>query len=60
MFKLAIGDTDTALVASDYNVLASKSEGMSGSDIANVVQSALMRPVRKILQATHFKAVSLT
>ncbi|KAK6703075.1 hypothetical protein SNK04_012961 [Fusarium graminearum] len=57
MFKLAIGDTDTALVASDYNVLASKSEGMSGSDIANVVQSALMRPVRKILQATHFKAV---
>ncbi|EKJ68853.1 hypothetical protein HYE67_004865 [Fusarium culmorum] len=57
MFKLAIGDTDTALVAADYNVLASKSEGMSGSDIANVVQSALMRPVRKILQATHFKAV---
>jgi vacuolar protein-sorting-associated protein 4 len=60
MFKLAIGDTDTALVASDYNILASKSDGMSGSDIANVVQSALMRPVRKILQATHFKAVSLT
>ncbi|RGP65893.1 vacuolar sorting-associated 4 [Fusarium longipes] len=57
MFKLAIGDTDTALVASDYNILAAKSEGMSGSDIANVVQSALMRPVRKILQATHFKPV---
>ena len=34
MFKLAIGDTDTALVASDYNILAAKSEGMSGSDIA--------------------------
>ncbi|KAJ3503225.1 hypothetical protein NM208_g16559 [Fusarium decemcellulare] len=57
MFKLAIGDTDTALQAHDYNVLASKSEGMSGSDIANVVQHALMRPVRKILQATHFKPV---
>ncbi|KAI6778428.1 uncharacterized protein J7T54_005334 [Emericellopsis cladophorae] len=57
MFRLAIGDTDTALVASDYNILAQKSEGFSGSDIANVVQSALMRPVRKILQATHFKAV---
>lgn len=57
MFKLAIGDTDTGLQANDYNVLAQKSEGFSGSDIANVVQSALMRPVRKILQATHFKPV---
>ncbi|KAF4344719.1 vacuolar sorting-associated 4 [Fusarium beomiforme] len=57
MFKLAIGDTETSLVASDYNILAAKSDGMSGSDIANVVQSALMRPVRKILQATHFKPV---
>ncbi|KAH6984525.1 vacuolar protein sorting-associated protein VPS4 [Ilyonectria destructans] len=57
MFKLAIGDTDTTLVATDYNTLSQKSDGFSGSDIANVVQSALMRPVRKILQATHFKAV---
>ncbi|ODA83480.1 hypothetical protein RJ55_01994 [Drechmeria coniospora] len=57
MFKLAIGDTDTALQSSDYNVLAAKSDGFSGSDITNVVQQALMRPVRKILQATHFKPV---
>lgn len=57
MFKLAIGDTDTGLQASDYNTLANMSDGFSGSDIANVVQHALMRPVRKILQATHFKAV---
>jgi vacuolar protein-sorting-associated protein 4 len=57
MFKLAIGDTETALQPSDLHVLATKSEGFSGSDITNVVQSALMRPVRKILQATHFKPV---
>lgn len=57
MFKLAIGDTDTGLQASDYNILANMSDGFSGSDIANVVQHALMRPIRKILQATHFKAV---
>lgn len=57
MFKLAIGDTDTALQPSDYNTLATLSEGFSGSDISNVVQHALMRPVRKILQATHFKPV---
>ncbi|EFY98000.1 vacuolar protein sorting-associated protein VPS4 [Metarhizium robertsii ARSEF 23] len=57
MFKLAVGDTDTALQASDYTVLANKSDGFSGSDITNVVQHALMRPVRKILRATHFKVV---
>ncbi|KAJ4861754.1 P-loop containing nucleoside triphosphate hydrolase protein [Trichoderma afarasin] len=57
MFKLAIGDTDTALEASDFSTLASLSDGFSGSDISNVVQHALMRPVRKILQATHFKPV---
>lgn len=60
MFKLAVGDTDTALQAGDYNTLAAKSDGFSGSDISNVVQHALMRPVRKILQATHFKAVRQT
>jgi vacuolar protein-sorting-associated protein 4 len=57
MFKLAIGDTETALEHKDYNTLAAMSEGYSGSDIANSVQHALMRPVRKILQATHFKKV---
>lgn len=57
MFKLAIGDTMTALQPSDFNILASKSEGYSGSDITNLVQRALMRPVRKVLQATHFKPV---
>ncbi|GJN72464.1 vacuolar protein sorting-associated protein 4 [Purpureocillium lilacinum] len=57
IFKLAVGDTDTVLQADDCNALATKSDGFSGSDIANVVQHALMRPVRKILQATHYKPV---
>ncbi|KAF4594926.1 Vacuolar protein sorting-associated protein 4 [Ophiocordyceps camponoti-floridani] len=57
MFKLAIGDTETNLQANDFGVLAAQSDGFSGSDISNVVQHALMRPVRKILQATHFKPV---
>ncbi|PHH79934.1 hypothetical protein CDD80_3386 [Ophiocordyceps camponoti-rufipedis] len=57
MFRLAIGDTETTLQANDFGVLAAQSDGFSGSDISNVVQHALMRPVRKILQATHFKPV---
>ncbi|KAK3997881.1 P-loop containing nucleoside triphosphate hydrolase protein [Cladorrhinum sp. PSN332] len=59
MFKLAIGDTKTALKQEDYRELAKASEGYSGSDIAIVVQDALMQPVRKIQQATHFKKVML-
>ncbi|KAJ9132564.1 Vacuolar protein sorting-associated protein VPS4 [Coniochaeta hoffmannii] len=55
MFKLAVGDTPTALHAEDFRELAKAAEGYSGSDIAIVVQDALMQPVRKIQQATHFK-----
>ncbi|KAI9147552.1 vacuolar protein sorting-associated protein VPS4 [Paramyrothecium foliicola] len=57
MFKLAIGDTETALQPGDFSVLAAKSEGFSGSDIAIVAQDALMKPIRKISTATHFKPV---
>lgn len=59
MFKLAVGDTNTALKAEDFRELARASEGYSGSDISIVVQDALMQPVRKIQQATHFKKVWL-
>ena len=57
MFKIAIGDTKTALQQDDYRELALAAEGYSGSDISIVVQDALMQPVRKIQQATHFKKV---
>ncbi len=57
MFKLAVGDTNTALKAEDFRELARAAEGYSGSDVSIVVQDALMQPVRKIQQATHFKQV---
>lgn len=57
MFKLAIGETPTTLKIEDYRELAKLSEGYSGSDITIAVQDALMQPVRKIQQATHFKEV---
>lgn len=59
MFKIAVGDTRTSLKSEDYRELAKLSEGYSGSDIAVAVQDALMQPVRKIQQATHFKKVEL-
>lgn len=59
MFKISIGDTPTTLTSDDYKQLGEMSEGYSGSDIAIAVQDALMEPVRKVQQATHFRWVSL-
>ncbi|KAI6357798.1 Vacuolar protein sorting-associated protein 4 [Pyricularia grisea] len=57
MFKLAVGTTPSSLTNEDYRELAKLAEGYSGSDISNVVNDALMEPVRKMQMATHFKKV---
>lgn len=57
MFELNVGTTPCTLTQPEYRMLAQKTEGYSGSDIAVVVRDALMQPVRKVLSATHFKDV---
>ena len=57
MFKLSMGSTATSITDSDYNVLASKTDGYSGADINLVVRDALMQPVRKVQSATHWVKV---
>ncbi|KAJ3118777.1 Vacuolar protein sorting-associated protein 4 [Phlyctochytrium bullatum] len=57
MFELHVGSTPCKLTGKDYRVLAEATEGFSGSDVAVVVRDALMEPVRKVQQATHFKYV---
>ena len=57
MFELNVGSTPCTLSVQDYRALAERTEGYSGSDIAIVVRDALMQPVRKVLNATHFKEV---
>ena len=57
MFELNVGTTPCDLSPRDYRALGERTEGYSGSDIAVVVRDALMQPVRKVLAATHFKAV---
>ncbi|KIY43103.1 AAA-domain-containing protein [Fistulina hepatica ATCC 64428] len=59
MFQLHVGDTPCQLTPQDYRTLAEKTDGYSGSDIAIVVQDALMQPVRKVIGATHFKCVTV-
>lgn len=55
MFKLHMGDTPTTLIEKDYKYLAEQTKGYSGADIGIVVREALLNPIRKIQQATHFK-----
>ncbi|ORX62432.1 AAA-domain-containing protein [Hesseltinella vesiculosa] len=58
MFQLNVGSTPCNLTMADYKVLGEKSERFSGSDIAIVVRDALMQPIRKVQNATHFKWVN--
>ncbi|ORY00941.1 AAA-domain-containing protein [Basidiobolus meristosporus CBS 931.73] len=55
MFQLHIGSTPCCLTQRDYKILAERTDGFSGSDIAVIVRDALMQPIRKVQMATHFK-----
>ncbi|KZV47162.1 hypothetical protein F511_05213 [Dorcoceras hygrometricum] len=54
MFKVHLGDTPHNLTESDFEVLARKTEGFSGSDIAVCVKDVLFEPVRKTQDAMFF------
>lgn len=57
MFELNIGSTPCSLGQHDYKLLAEMTDGYSGHDVAVAVRDALMEPIRKIQNATHFKVV---
>lgn len=60
LFKVHLGEMSASLGNTEwaYRDLAMRTNGFSGSDIANLVQDALMIPIKKIHTATHFKKVS--
>lgn len=58
IFELHIKGTPNTLSKNDFMTLANMTDGFSGSDIAVAVRDALMAPVRKVQEATHFKQVS--
>ncbi|KAL6199488.1 hypothetical protein ACLB2K_029272 [Fragaria x ananassa] len=54
MFKVHLGDTPNNLTESDFESLARKTEGFSGSDVAVCVKDVLFEPVRKTQDAMFF------
>ncbi|KAM7526790.1 hypothetical protein LguiA_016692 [Lonicera macranthoides] len=54
MFKVHLGDTPHNLTESDFERLANKTEGFSGSDISVCVNEVLFEPVRKTQDAMFF------
>ncbi|GLJ22779.1 hypothetical protein SUGI_0429090 [Cryptomeria japonica] len=58
MFKVHLGDTPNNLTESDFEELASRTDGFSGSDISVCVKDVLFEPVRKTQDAMFFRKVS--
>lgn len=59
MLKMNIGDTPNSLTEQDLQALADRTERFSGADLSVLVRDALMQPVRKVQNATHFKRVCI-
>nr|POF00041.1 protein suppressor of k(+) transport growth defect 1 [Quercus suber] len=58
IFKWHIGETPHNLSTEDFQYLASKTDGFSGSDISICVKDALYQPVRATLDAEFFREYS--
>jgi vacuolar protein-sorting-associated protein 4 len=55
MLQLSIGSTPTSLSEEQKDNIAQETDGFSGADISILVRQAIMEPVRKCKNATHFK-----
>ncbi|RDX91961.1 Protein SUPPRESSOR OF K(+) TRANSPORT GROWTH DEFECT 1, partial [Mucuna pruriens] len=58
IFKVHLGDTPHNLTEKDFEELAQKTDGFSGSDIAVCVKDSLFEPVRKTRDAKFFRKTS--
>jgi vacuolar protein-sorting-associated protein 4 len=57
MFKHNIGETPHSLTDENFKELALSTENYSGADIGILVRDAIMEPIRKIQNSTHFKKI---
>lgn len=60
MFQMHVGGGESNihnLSPQDFRALGQQTERYSGSDISTVCRDALMQPIRKVQNATHFKRI---
>ncbi|XP_064596168.1 vacuolar protein sorting-associated protein 4-like [Liolophura sinensis] len=57
LFKIHARDNTMALVEKEWQELAERTEGFSGSDIATLTLGALFEPVRDLQSATHWRTL---
>ena len=55
LLKMHMGTTPVLLTKEDWELLGERTEGLSGSDLANCTSDALFEPVRELQCATHWK-----
>ncbi len=55
MLKRGFKDNDHNITEQQFHYFAERTEGYSGSDIANLVKDAVYQPVRKLQVAKKFK-----
>lgn len=56
IFELHAGENHL-LTDKDFDYLAKNTDGYSGSDLSTLVNDGLMRPIKEIQVATHFKKI---
>lgn len=60
LFRIHGGDAARSFTDLQFQALASRTQGLSGSDIANASQEAMLIPVRRAVKARYFKEVCPT
>jgi len=59
LFQIHGGDAARSFTDQQLQALAQRTQGLSGSDIANASQEAMLLPVRRAVKATFFREVCL-
>lgn len=57
LLQIHAKDNNLSLQENDWNLLADKTDGHSGSDLANLTLGALFEPIRDLQAATHWRSL---
>jgi len=59
LIEICVGDTPCGLTLEQYEGLAERTEGFSGSDISILIQDVLMAPIKSLHTTFYYRSVSI-